>query len=243
MKKEPISEEIFVLPEQEDFIERIDDEHLFSAETIQDLDIFLTGGNLLIFGDNRSDISVQIQWKHNQPELLPQCRIIGQTLSITTSIKQAIPTFWGQADPYIVEIHLPKNIAVRVRIIAGTLFVKNIQGVLQSHVTLGSIQGFYEGVNFYGRVDAGDIKIHGLTGSAVSTVGVGDIELDFHHLAKTSQVKTRVLAGDISLRFPKELAAKLSTSTDKHRKGRVSNAAQLPIFANVFLGDVTILQR
>lgn len=232
----------FQEPQREAFIQGIPQQELvFPAEAVHFLNVQLLGAHVVIVASDARESKVRLQWVKDRPDLLPVCRLEGNTLSISTPLVSAVTSLVGQKEKFIVEVEVPQQTVCTVQLKTGSLFVEGLTGALDTQVFVGNIQGWYRGANLHASVGVGNVKLQGLVGSAQVQVGTGQTELVWTSLTEASaQINVHCAAGNIALRFPKELAAYVDSSRSGWQARVIANQLRIPIQAHVFLGNLHV---
>lgn len=226
----------FKVPEQEDFVRRVDHEEEIENPGINNIQVRIPGGNLILHASDDDKISYKVQWKENgHAEEMPKLSVRGDTAYLELD---GFAAFQGQKNAYIMEITLPKHVNMDIGMYAGTIFIDEMEGNLNANIYVGgTIYG-----NCYARdanlsVKAGDIKLHHLRGNLVATAWAGDIKVLFDDISAENSVNLTCYMGDIKARFPNGF---MDTNSVYKKAGQVPNHLNADVSTTNYLGGVKI---
>ena len=93
--------------------------------------------------------------------------------------------FGNQKNAYIIEITLPENTNINVKMFAGVIYLGNLIGDIDIQLKAGNILGNVSSKNVTAKIWAGDIN------------------LEFASITKDSKLDLKCSLGDIKLKLPK----------------------------------------
>lgn len=220
-------------PIRENFIRRVDFEQELKNINCKSLMVHLIGGNLIIQGSTSQDASIKIQW-NEQKSNLPKFYCEEEVLYLSA---RSLRPFIQQKNAYIIELTIPLEMDVKIKMYGGVIFIDKIKGDnLDIHMKAGTISGYPKVKNLTAKLVAGDINMHQLEGSADISVGVGDIGLSFDSITSDSKINLSCKLGDIRLNVPKGTLA----SNDAIKGEKIENSVGAEISAKVWVGDLKI---
>ena len=205
------------ISKQKELIKRVD----FSAElhgSFDHFDAHLIGGNLIILSGPQEHASIRVQWKENEHRSLPKFFIEHNRLKLES---KSLKAFIGQKNAYVIEVTLPKETNITIKMFAGVIYLEDVTGNLNVSLKAGEISGYLSGKNIKANIWAGDIKFN------------------FHDLSKDSKINLTCSLGDIILHFPE--GTLLNLQSGKTKVAKIENVYNAEITAKTTLGDVSII--
>ena len=167
-----------------DLIKRID----FSKEIIDSefnkFEADVIGGNLFILAGPQNKASIRLQWKEGAQHLLPKFFIEDNVLKLES---KQWKVFGNQKNAYIIEITLPENTNINVKMFAGVIYLGNLTGDIDLQLKAGEILGNVSSKNVTAKLWAGDIN------------------LEFASIDKDSKIDLKCSLGDIKLKLPRNI--------------------------------------
>lgn len=225
----------FKEPKQEDFIERVDYEKPIQANAITRFQTNIIGGNLVILPSPNEMASIRVQWDEDKKEYIPNFNVTGDCISLTSN---SLRPFLKQKGAYIIEVTLPENIEIFVKMLGGTLFIDHFKTpLLDVDILAGTVSGAPLVKTLRAKLKAGAVHLHHLQGNAAISVGAGDIKLSFDDLAPQQLIDLQCRIGDVKLTLPPQA---LPPNTSIKKAGKIDNLLGANIYAKTFLGDVKI---
>ena len=204
---------------QKDIITRCDLEQTISANGITGIDVAMLGGNIVLLGSlNTNTITIKIQWDDQRPLLHPRIAVKNGILAITARQWAA---FFRQKNAYILEVHMPADLLLNVRLGAGTIFATHLSG--DCNVRLG----------------AGDAQIQSSGKLLQVRVGAGDVKVSLQNLTDQSNISLRVGLGDISVHLPTDVTRERNCNL---KNGLINNSVGAQLEARIGLGDIKVTQ-
>ena len=160
-------------------MKRIDFEKVFDSHNIDLIKIDLVGGNVVILNGLQDEIGIKIQWKKDQPESLPEISIKDGVLELKSNDWKQ---FIGQKNTYIIQINLPKNLDLNIKMFAGVIELKELDNNIAISLRAGEVLGSIS-----------------LTQNTFIKVLVGSIKLNAKAIYDLAKVNLKCYLGDIKL--------------------------------------------
>lgn len=176
----------------------------------------LIGGNVIIKSGPEGQASLRVQWREDKIGMFGSFLLDGDTVRLQS---KGFRSFIGQKHPYIIEVTLPIQTAVTVKMMAGVLYLDDLAGDVTASLKAGEIAGNLSGKNLNIKLWAGDIKV------ALERV-TGD-----------SDITVKCSLGDVQLHFPQGI---LVHPIEESKNGNIATTVGARIIAKATLGGVRI---
>ncbi|MCP4476052.1 MAG: hypothetical protein GY821_16140 [Gammaproteobacteria bacterium] len=226
---------LFNPPRRENYIHRVDAEQALSG-TIKNFTADLIGGNLVILAGEDNVCRYRLQWREEiKVEEQPKLTLLDGELSFRS---KSFKPFVRQKDAYVIELILPAQVNVNIRMFAGTVYIENIIGELEVKLTAGDVNviGPTQCSNI--SVWAGNIHLHQVCGSVSAKVKLGDATTLFAEMPpENAEVNLSTWLGDVSARFPQGF---LLTDNSIKTMPLQQNTTGAKIALSAKLGDVKV---
>ncbi len=226
---------LFDAPKRENHLYRVDVEKTLSGP-IKNFTANLTGGNLVIIAGEEDVCRYRLQWKEqSKEEDQPQLTLADGALTLHA---KGFKPFIGQKNAYVIELTLPAQVNIDVRMFAGTVYIENIVGALAVKLTAGDVNVI--GPNQHSNISvwAGNIYLHQVCGSVSAKVRLGDAKALFAEMPpEDAEVNLSTWLGDVSARFPQGF---LLTDSPTKAMPLLQNTTGAKVALSVKLGDIKV---
>lgn len=196
------------------------------AADITTLRLHVVSADICIQAHRRDDIRVIASGIHEYAQILPTLTHTGEVLRLDGETESALSQLHQQARLKLT-VHIPAELSVTVRMLAGTLQLNGAFDQFDARVRFGSVTGCAPARRVKIRLFAGDVRLGGLTGAVDMQLSLGDLTLAWASLRAGEMVQARSFAGDTHLDLPDHIVltdGRAVIQAHPHRHGKRATA-------------------
>lgn len=197
------------------------------------LHINIFGGNVILHAGPENTLQVLMQWPNKNNKAYPTLKIQDGVAYLQDA---GVTSFFGQHGKYVLEIFIPQNLFVHVKMFGGTVILDKLSGGLDIRVKAGEISRICISQKAKFQVGAGTIDVAGFIGDVDARVIAGDLHIAMVNIAPTSNIQLRCALGSIQMQVPKNILLDAGYA----KKGPVPNKIAAKIATAMLLGDVCV---
>jgi hypothetical protein len=172
----------------------------FPAQGLEELRVDMKNiGNLMVCFDAMDEGRVTIA---GDAQLLPQrLERVGNTLVIEQKLKSHTQNIQNQK--LLIEIHVPRETRINIKMLAGVVMLMGGTGDVQIEGKAGEITGVTLAQNVDIHLQAGDVNFNDLRGNVNIHVSAGSVSLGWERLSGQESVNIACGVGGIDLHLPR----------------------------------------